>query len=80
MVNYTVDECLVQESVWYEKFRYEAAERQMFEQMAKQQGSPGAVSGFVIAEKAKTRDHIMHSPGRPISAADSNGWKSRLLA
>lgn len=35
MVNCATNEGLAQESVWYEKSRYEDAERQMFEQMAK---------------------------------------------
>jgi len=34
MVN-VATEALAQESVWYEKFRYADAERQLFEQMAK---------------------------------------------
>lgn len=35
MVQCTQAAALAQESVWYDKFRYADAERQLFEQMAK---------------------------------------------
>ncbi|KAI9554834.1 elongation factor 1 delta [Daphnia sinensis] len=59
MVNYTATEALSRESVWYEKFRYEDAERQFQEYLAK--GSSGASSCSVVAEIMKARDQIKNS-------------------
>ncbi|XP_032784605.2 elongation factor 1-delta isoform X1 [Daphnia magna] len=59
MVNYTATEALSHESVWYEKFRYEDAERHLQEYLAK--GSSGASSCSVVAEIMKARDQIKNS-------------------
>jgi elongation factor 1-delta len=58
-------EALAQESVWYEKLRYEDAERQLFEQIAK--GSSGSTSTTVVAEIMKAREQIKNS----IAAVDT---------
>lgn len=52
-------EALAGESVWYEKFRYEDAERQLHEHLAK--GSSGSTSCSVVAEIMKARDQIKNS-------------------
>ncbi|XP_057380491.1 elongation factor 1-delta-like isoform X1 [Daphnia carinata] len=59
MVNFNVAEALSRESVWYEKFRYEDAERQLQEYLAK--GSSGTSSCSVVAEIMKARDQIKNS-------------------
>lgn len=58
MVN-AATEALAQESVWYEKFRYADAERQLFEQMAK--GSSASTNCSVVAEIMKAREQIKNS-------------------
>merc|ERR1712071_715823 len=67
MVN-VATEALAQESVWYEKFRYADAERQLFEQMAK--GSSVSTNCSVVAEIIKAREQIKNSltAGAPSSA------------
>ncbi|XP_046453105.1 elongation factor 1-delta-like [Daphnia pulex] len=59
MVNSAVNEALSRETVWYEKFRYEDAERQFQEILAK--GSTGPASCSVVAEIMKARDQIKSS-------------------
>lgn len=59
MVNSAVNEALSRESVWFEKFRYEDAERQFHEILAK--GSTGPASCSVVAEIMKARDQIKNS-------------------
>jgi len=59
MVQCTQAAALAQESVWYDKFRYADAERQLFEQMAK--GSSGSTSRSVVAEIINAREQIKNS-------------------
>ncbi|XP_057380492.1 elongation factor 1-delta-like isoform X2 [Daphnia carinata] len=46
MVNFNVAEALSRESVWYEKFRYEDAERQLQEYLAKVEDLPSSGSAI----------------------------------
>ncbi|XP_032784606.2 elongation factor 1-delta isoform X2 [Daphnia magna] len=47
MVNYTATEALSHESVWYEKFRYEDAERHLQEYLAKVEDLPSSGSAVL---------------------------------
>jgi elongation factor 1-delta len=57
MVN---SEALARENVWYDKFRYEDAERQHFEILSKG-FTTSSTSGSVSAEIMKAREHIKSS-------------------
>jgi len=59
---------LATESVWFDKFRHEDAERDFYERMAK--GS-SAGSGSVISEIMKAREHIKSSLAAVENAASS---------
>merc|ERR1712191_30104 len=65
MVQCTQATALAQESVWFDKFRYADAERQLFERMAK--GSSGSASSSVVEEIINAREQIKNS----LIAADS---------
>jgi len=57
MVN-VATEALAQESVWYEKFRYADAERQLFEQMAK--GAPSSAPCVSAPVTSAVTERLQH--------------------
>merc|ERR1712035_181008 len=79
MVQCTQAAALAQETVWFDKFRYADAERQLFERMAK--GTSGSTSSSVVAELISAREQIKNSLNAVdsvVTSAPSSEMTSRL--
>merc|ERR1712198_383710 len=79
MVQCTQAAALAQETVWFDKFRYADAERQLFERMAK--GTSGSTSSSVVAELIsvpENKSRTLNAVDSVVTSAPSSEMTSRL--